>query len=51
MREICGTCKYNARTFDGHCNCEFCCGNESSDNYSMPTFYDDFCEDWEESEE
>lgn len=48
MREVCGTCKHNKRTFDGHCNAEFCCGNENSDNYSVPTFYDDTCDDWED---
>lgn len=50
MREICGNCKYNKRTFDGHCNVEFGCGNEKSDYYSIPTVYDDTCDDWEEKE-
>jgi len=50
MREVCGTCKHNKRTFDGHCNAEFCCGNPESDNYSVPTFYDDTCDDWEEKD-
>lgn len=33
MKEICGNCKYNKRTFDGHCNAEFCCDNEESNHY------------------
>ena len=50
MKEVCGTCKHNKRSYDGHCNSEFCCGNEESDNFSVPTFYDDTCDDWEEKE-
>lgn len=50
MKEVCGTCKYNQRTYDGHCNAEFCCGNENSDYYSVPTLFDDTCDDWEEKE-
>ena len=46
MKEICGNCKYNKRTFDGHCNVEFCCDNEESDYYTIPTAYDDTCENW-----
>ena len=30
MEEICWNCKYNKRTYYGHCNAEFCCDNESS---------------------
>lgn len=51
MREVCGTCKYNKRDFSKPQNrgySEFCCGNEESENYSVPTFYDDTCDDWEE---
>lgn len=48
MKEICGNCKYNKRTYDGHCNAEFCCDNEESDYYAVPTAYDDTCDDWEE---
>ena len=47
MKEVCGTCKFNSRTYDGRCNSEFCCGNEESDNYGVPTMYDDTCDDWE----
>lgn len=50
MKEVCGNCKYNKRVLDVHCNAEFCCGNEDSDNYAVPTFYDDTCDDWEEKE-
>lgn len=46
MIEVCGNCKYNQRTYDGHCNAEFCCGNENSENYSVPTLYDDTCDEW-----
>ena len=50
MKDICGNCKYNKRVTDGHCNAEFCCGNEKSDYCGVPTFYDDTCEDFEEKE-
>lgn len=50
QKEVCGTCRYNKRVYDGHCHSEFCCGNEESDNYAVPTFYDDTCEDWEAKE-
>lgn len=53
MREICGTCKYNKRDFSKPQNegyIEFCCGNEDSDMYGVPTFYDDTCDEWEEKE-
>lgn len=45
MKEVCGACRYNR-----YCGSEFCCGNEDSDNYGAPTFYDDSCEEWEEKE-
>lgn len=51
MREVCGTCKYNSLRYDGQHHEEFCCGNENSDYYSVPTFYDDTCDDWEEKDE
>ena len=53
LREICGECKYNKRDFSKPQNsgyAEFCCGNEDSDNYGVPTMYDDSCEDFEEKE-
>lgn len=53
MRECCGTCNFNKRDFSKPQNegyAEFCCGNEDSDNYGVPTMYDDTCEDWEEKE-
>ena len=53
MKECCGTCKSNKRDFSNPQKkgyAEFCCGNEESDNYSVPTFYDDYCEDYEEKE-
>lgn len=53
MKEVCGTCKYNKRDFSKPQNegyVEFCCGNIDSENYCVPTFYDDTCDDWEEKE-
>ena len=53
LREICGECKYNKRDFSKPQNsgyAEFCCGNEESDNYGVPTMYDDSCDDFEEKE-
>lgn len=53
MREVCGTCKYNKRDFSKPQNsgyAEFCCGNEDSDNYGLPTMYDDTCDDYEEKD-
>jgi hypothetical protein len=53
MKECCGNCRYNKRDFSKPQNrgySEFCCGNEESDNYSVPTFYDDTCDDFEEKE-
>lgn len=46
-QEVCGTCKYNRRDRQTG---EFYCGNESGDNYAVPTFYDDTCDEWEEKE-
>lgn len=43
MLRVCGTCKYNAKCFDG-----FCCGNEEGEFFGCPTEYEDRCEDWEE---
>lgn len=49
MKEkVCGTCRYNRRTDEGHGFQEFCCGNEESEYYGVPTFYDETCDDWEE---
>ena len=53
LREICGECKCNKRDFSKPQNSgyvEFCCGNEDSDNYGLPTMYDDSCDDFEEKE-
>ena len=50
MKEVCRNGKYNKRVFDGHCNSDFCCGNEDSDYYLGPILYDDACGDWEEKE-
>ena len=44
---------YNKRDFSKPQNkgyVEFCCGNEESDEYGTPTFYDDTCDSWEEKE-
>lgn len=48
--ECCGTCKYNKRDFLKPQTKEFCCGNEESENYSVPTFYNETCNDYEEKE-
>jgi hypothetical protein len=53
MKECCRNCKHNKRDFSKPQNkgySEFCCGNEESDNYSVPTFWDDVCDDFEEKE-
>lgn len=53
MKECCGTCKFNKRDFSKPQNsgyAEFCCGNEESVNYSVPTMYDDACDDWEDKQ-
>ena len=52
MREVCGNCKHNKRAVDEYSQCEWwCCGNEESDKYCVPTFYDDTCEDWEKRDD
>lgn len=41
MKECCGNCKHNKRDFSKPQNqgyIEFCCGNEQSDEYGVPTF-------------
>ena len=53
MKEVCGNCKYNKRDFSKPQNkgyAEFCCGNEESEEYGVPTFYDDSCDCFEEKE-
>lgn len=53
MKDVCGNCKYNKRDFSKPQNVgyvEFCCGNEISEEYGIPTFYDDSCDGWEEKE-
>ena len=45
LREICGECKYNKYSTTEK---EFYCSNTDSDNYGIPTMYDDSCEDFEE---
>ena len=47
LREICGECKYNKYSTTEK---EFYCINTDSDNYGMPTMYDDSCEDFEEKD-
>lgn len=51
---VCGNCKYNTQYFfdtDPDRKSEFCCGNEDSENYGVPTMYDDTCDDWEEKDD
>lgn len=50
----CGTCKYIKRDFSKPQNqgyAEFCCGNEESENYCVPTMFDDVCDAWEDKYE
>ena len=47
-REICGECKYNKYSTTEK---EFYCSNTDSDNYGIPTMYDDSCEDFEEKDD
>ena len=48
LREICGECKYNKYSTTEK---EFYCSNTDSDNYGIPTMYDDSCEDFEEKDD
>ena len=44
MKEVCGNCKHHKRDFSKPQNSgyvEFCCGNEDSENYSVPMFSDE----------
>lgn len=53
MRECCGTCQFNRKDNTrprSNKVTEYCCGNEDSENYGIPTRYDDVCYDWEEKE-
>ena len=53
MKDCCGECKYNKRDFSKPQNSgyiEFCCGNEDSEMYGVPTFYDDYCENFTEKD-
>lgn len=53
MNKCCGNCKYNKYTPDGRngsMNGKFYCGNEDSEEYGVPTFYDDSCDDFEEKD-
>lgn len=49
-RECCGNCEFNKRSYDGNCNAEFCCNNEESEMYGVPTMYSDWCEEYVEKE-
>ena len=50
MKECCGNCGYNKRSFDRYCNAEFCCSNEDSELYGVPTDYEDCCDGFAEKE-
>ena len=50
MKECCGNCEFSKRSYDGHCNAEFCCTNEDSEYYAVPTEYRDWCEEFVEKE-
>lgn len=47
-REICGECKYNKYSTTEK---EFYCSNTDSDNYGIPTMYDDSCDDFKERDD
>ena len=47
-REICGECKYSKYSTTEK---EFYCSNTDSDNYGIPTMYDDTCEDFEKADD
>ena len=47
LREICGECKHNKYSTTEK---EFYCSNTDSDNYGVPTMYDDSCDDFEKKE-
>ena len=36
--------------YNGKGYAEFCCGNEDSEEYGVPTFFDDTCDYFEEKE-
>lgn len=42
----CGNCRFN--TYSDN---EWCCGNEESENYGVPTMYDDSCDDYMEKDD
>lgn len=44
-KQVCGNCSHNEYN---RAEEEFYCGNERSECFGCPTFYDDSCEDWEE---
>ena len=44
----CGTCKHSRYYWIDR---EYCCMNEDSDNFALPTEYNDGCEEWEEKDE
>lgn len=41
----CYTCEYSKYDRDAKA---WCCSNENSENYGLPTEYAEFCEDYEE---
>jgi len=43
--KLCSNCIHNKYNYKDEL---YYCDNEHSDNYGVPTFYDDSCEDWEE---
>ena len=52
MKDCCGECKFNKRDFNNQIknSITFCCGNEDSEMYGVPTFYDDYCENFTEKD-
>lgn len=52
MKKECRNCKFNKYSPDGDGirNHKWYCGNEYSENYGVPTFWDETCDDFEEKE-
>lgn len=53
MTNQCNTCKYNTPEYEGETRKpkDFYCGNAESENYGLPTAYDDSCEEYEQKED
>lgn len=50
MNKCCGNCKYHVRGEMPGAG-DFVCNNGESEAYALETFYDDYCEEFEEKEQ